>query len=232
MSKEIKNQGAELGWELGTDFPTWANTEIYVKTISNGYLLPNETPKDAYWRVATTVAKRLDKPELASKFFDYIWKGWLNLASPVLSNTGTERGLPISCFGIDVADSIYDIGNKNLELMLLAKHGGGVGVGINQIRPAGAKITGNGTSDGVLPFAKIFDSTILATSQGSVRRGASSVNIDIEHDDFWEWLEIREPKGDVNRQCLNLHQCVVVSDGFMQKVKAQFEAANTKKNSL
>ena len=174
MSKEIKNHGEELRWELGTDFPTWANTEIYVKTISNGYLLPGETPKDAYWRVATTVAKRLDKPELASKFFDYIWKGWLNLASPVLSNTGTERGLPISCFGIDVADSIYDIGNKNLELMLLAKHGGGVGVGINQIRPAGAKITGNGTSDGVLPFAKIFDSTILATNQGSVRRGAAS----------------------------------------------------------
>ena len=214
------NYGEALGWEVGTDFPVWANTEIYVKTVSGGYLLNGETPKDAYWRVATTVAKRLQKPEMASKFFDYIWKGWLNLASPVLSNTGTERGLPISCFGIDVADSIYDIGNKNLELMLLAKHGGGVGVGINQIRPAGAKITGNGTSDGVVPFAKVYDSTILATNQGSVRRGAASVNIDIEHDDFWEWLEIREPKGDVNRQCLNLHQCVVVSDGFMQKIEA------------
>lgn len=221
MSEEgVKNHGESLGWEVGTDFPIWANTEIYVKTVSGGYLLQGETPKDAYWRVATTVAKRLNKPELASKFFDYIWKGWLNLASPVLSNTGTERGLPISCFGIDVADSIYDIGNKNLELMLLAKHGGGVGVGINQIRPAGAKITGNGTSDGVVPFAKVYDSTILATNQGSVRRGAASVNIDIEHDDFWEWLEIREPKGDVNRQCLNLHQCVIVSDGFMQKIEA------------
>ena len=214
------NYGESLGWELGVDFPTWANTEIYVKTISNGYLLEGETPKDAYWRVATTVAKRLQKPEMASKFYDYIWRGWLNLASPVLSNTGTERGLPISCFGIDVADSIHDIGAKNLEMMLLAKHGGGVGVGINQIRPAGATIRGNGTSDGVVPFCKIFDSTILATNQGAVRRGAASVNIDIEHKDFWEWLEIREPKGDVNRQSLNLHQCVVVSDGFMQKVKA------------
>lgn len=219
MNKDIINHGEKLNWELGVDFPTWANTEIYVKTISNGYLLQGETPKDAYWRVATTVAKRLRKPELASKFFDYIWKGWLNLASPVLSNTGTERGLPISCFGIDVADSIHDIGAKNLEMMLLAKHGGGVGIGINQIRPAGATITGNGTSDGVVPFAKIFDSTILATNQGSVRRGAASVNIDIEHKDFWEWLEIREPKGDVNRQSLNLHQCVIVSDGFMQKVR-------------
>ena len=219
MADKIKNHGEHLGWELGVDFPLWANTEVYVKTISAGYLFGDEKPKDAYWRVSTTVARRLNKPELASKFFDYIWKGWLNLASPVLSNTGLERGLPISCFGIDVADSIHDIGAKNLEMMLLAKHGGGVGIGINQIRPAGSKITGNGTSDGVVPFTKIYDSTILATNQGSVRRGAASVNIDIEHGDFWEWLEIREPKGDVNRQSLNLHQCVVVPDGFMQKVQ-------------
>lgn len=220
MADKIKNHGEHLGWELGVDFPLWANTEVYVKTISAGYLFGDEKPKDAYWRVSTTVARRLDKPELASKFFDYIWKGWLNLASPVLSNTGLERGLPISCFGIDVADSIHDIGSKNLEMMLLAKHGGGVGIGINQIRPAGSKITGNGTSDGVVPFTKIYDSTILATNQGSVRRGAASVNIDIEHGDFWEWLEIREPKGDVNRQSLNLHQCVVVPDGFMEKIDA------------
>lgn len=220
MADKIKNHAEHLGWELGVDFPLWANTEVYVKTISAGYLFGDEKPKDAYWRVSTTVARRLGKPELASKFFDYIWKGWMNLASPVLSNTGLERGLPISCFGIDVADSIHDIGSKNLEMMLLAKHGGGVGIGINQIRPAGSKITGNGTSDGVVPFTKIYDSTILATNQGSVRRGAASVNIDIEHGDFWEWLEIREPKGDVNRQSLNLHQCVVVPDGFMQKIEA------------
>ena len=217
---DIHNYGAELGWELGVDFPIWGNTEIYVKTVSKGYLLKDETPKDAYWRVATTVAKRLGRPELASKFYDYIWRGWLNLATPVFSNTGTERGLPISCFGIDVGDSIHEIGTKNLEMMLLAKHGGGVGIGVNQIRPAGSKITQNGTSDGVVPFIKIYDSSILATNQGSVRRGAAAVNIDIEHGDFWEWLEIREPKGDVNRQSLNMHQSIVVSDGFMQKLEA------------
>ena len=215
----MKNYGEELGWELGVDFPTWGNTEIYVKTISKGYLLSGEKPKDAYWRVATAVARRLNKPQLASKFFDYIWKGWLNLASPVLSNTGTDRGLPISCFGIDVGDSIQEIGSKNLELMLLAKHGGGVGVGINMIRPAGANITNNGTSDGAVPFAKIYDSTILATNQGAVRRGAASVNLNIEHKDFDEWIEIREPKGDVNRQCLNLNQCVIVGDKFMRKLE-------------
>ena len=203
----------------GTDYPEWGETEVYKKTISGGYLLNGETPRDAYNRVCSTVARRLDRPELAEVFFDYIWKGWLCLASPVLSNTGTDRGLPISCFGIDVADSINDIGKKNLEMMLLAKHGGGVGIGINLIRPAGAKIKGNGTSDGVVPFCKIYDSTILATNQGSVRRGAASVNLNIDHDDFVNWLEIREPKGDVNRQSLNLHQCVVVGDKFMRKLE-------------
>ena len=215
----MKNFGAEFDWEIDVDFPSWANTEIYVKTISKGYLLEGEKPKDAYWRVATTSARRLGKPQMATKFFDYIWKGWLNLATPVLSNTGTDRGLPISCFGIDVADSIQDIGTKNLEMMLLAKHGGGVGVGLNMIRPAGSNITQNGTSDGVVPFAKIYDSTILATNQGSVRRGAASVNLNIEHEDFDEWIEIREPKGDVNRQCLNLHQCVLVGYKFMRRLE-------------
>ena len=215
-------------WIKGADYPEWGETEVYKKTISGGYLLNGETPRDAYNRVCTTVARRLDRPELAETFFKYIWKGWLCLASPVLSNTGTDRGLPISCFGIDVADSINDIGKKNLEMMLLAKHGGGVGIGINQIRPAGAKITGNGTSDGVVPFCKIYDSTILATNQGSVRRGAASVNINIDHSDFEEWLEIREPKGDVNRQSLNLHQCVVVGDKFMRRLEQGDQEARQK----
>jgi len=219
-------------WVKGIDYPTWGNTEVYKKTISGGYLMVGETPKDAYMRVANTVAKRLYKPELADKFFQYIWKGWLNLASPVLSNTGTDRGLPISCFGIDVGDSIQEIGAKNLEMMLLAKHGGGVGIGINMIRPAGAKITGNGTSDGVVPFCKIYDSTILATNQGSVRRGAASVNINIDHDDFEEWLEIREPKGDVNRQSLNLHQCAVIGDKFMRKLEEGDSTARRKWSRL
>jgi len=219
-------------WIKGTDYPEWGETEVYKKTISGGYLLNGETPRDAYNRVCTTVARRLDRPELAETFFKYIWKGWLCLASPVLSNTGTDRGLPISCFGIDVADSINDIGKKNLEMMLLAKHGGGVGIGVNQIRPAGAKIKGNGTSDGVVPFCKIYDSTILATNQGSVRRGAASVNINIDHDDFGDWLEIREPKGDVNRQSLNLHQCVVVGDKFMRKLETGDAEARGKWSKL
>lgn len=213
------NHAENLGWEVNVDFPAWGNSPEYVKTISGGYLLAGEKPINAYARVSRAVADRLGKPELSDKFFQYIWNGWLNLATPVLSNTGTDRGLPISCYGIDIADSVYDIGTKNLEMMLLAKHGGGVGVGFNRIRPSGSKISKNGTSDGVIPFTKIFDSTILATSQGNVRRGAASSNLNIEHKDFEDWLEIREPKGDVNRQCMNLHQCAVVGDKFMRKLE-------------
>ncbi len=219
-------------WKKGVDYPSWGDTDVYKKTIAGGYLLQGESPKEAYRRVSNAVARRLYKPELADKFFDYIWKGWLCLASPVLSNTGTDRGLPISCFGIDVADSIMDIGNKNLEMMLLAKHGGGVGLGVNMIRPAGATIAGNGTSDGVVPFCKIYDSTILATNQGSVRRGAASVNINIDHPDFLDWLEIREPKGDVNRQSLNLHQCAVVGDKFMRRLEEGQPEARKKWSKL
>jgi ribonucleoside-diphosphate reductase alpha chain len=219
-------------WIKGEDYPSWGNTDVYKKTIAGGYLLQDESPKEAYVRVSKTVARRLYKPELADTFFEYIWKGWLCLASPVLSNTGTDRGLPISCFGIDVADSIADIGSKNLEMMLLAKHGGGVGIGINQIRHAGSKITGNGTSDGVVPFCKIYDSTILATNQGSVRRGAASLNLNIEHGDFLDWLEIREPKGDVNRQSLNIHQCAIVGDKFMRRLEVGDKEARNKWSKL
>ena len=219
-------------WIKGIDYPEWGDTEVYKKTIGGGYLYNGENPKQAYERVCQTVAKRLGRPEMAEIFFEYIWQGWLCLASPVLANTGTDRGLPISCFGIDVADSITDIGQKNLEMMLLAKHGGGVGIGINQIRPAGAEIKMNGTSDGVVPFCKIYDSTILATNQGAVRRGAASVNINIEHGDFDEWLEIREPKGDVNRQSLNIHQCAVIGDKFMRKLMAGDENARSKWGKL
>ena len=219
-------------WKKGVDYPEWADAEVYKKTITGGYLYNGETPKKAYERVAKAAAKRLNKPEMADTFFEYIWNGWLCLASPVLSNMGTDRGFPISCFGIDVADSIYDIGNKNLEMMLLAKHGGGVGIGVNQIRPAGSVITNNGTSDGVVPFCKVYDSTILATNQGSVRRGAASVNLNIDHPDWEDWLEIREPKGDVNRQSLNMHQCTVIGDKFMRKLAAGDKVARRKWGKL
>jgi ribonucleoside-diphosphate reductase alpha chain len=204
-------------WERGKDYPEYFD-EVSLSTISKGYLLPGETPKKAYRRVAHAVATRLNRPDLENKFFKYIWNGWIGLASPVLSNTGTDRGLPISCFGIDTPDSIRGIGLTNAELMRLTSYGGGVGISLSRIRGRGANITGNGRSEGVVPWAKIYDSTIIATNQGSVRRGAASVNLDISHPDIKEFLQIRRPKGDPNRQCLNLHQCVVVDDAFMKRL--------------
>ena len=207
-------------WEPEKDYPSWMN-EVSLATISNGYLLPDENPKKAYRRVADAVAKRLDRPDLANKFFKYMWKGWLNLASPVLSNTGTDKGLPISCFGIDTPDSIRGIGLTNAELMRLTSLGGGVGIGLNRVRGRGSKI-GNGEtgqSEGIVPWAKIYDSTIIATNQGSVRRGAASVNLDINHPDIKEFLRIRRPQGDPNRQCLNLHQCISIDDKFMKRLE-------------
>jgi len=204
-------------WERGKDYPEYFD-EVALSTISKGYLLPGETPKKAYRRVAHAVAMRLNRPDLENKFFKYIWNGWIGLASPVLSNTGTDRGLPISCFGIDTPDSIRGIGLTNAELMRLTSYGGGVGISLSRIRGRGSNITGNGKSEGVVPWAKIYDSTIIATNQGSVRRGAASVNLDINHIDIKEFLQIRRPKGDPNRQCLNLHQCVVVDDMFMKRL--------------
>jgi ribonucleoside-diphosphate reductase alpha chain len=215
MSIEVSTKD----WVAGKDYPEWMN-EVSLATISKGYLGKDENVKIAYRRVASTVAKRLDRPDLENKFFRYMWKGWLNLASPVLSNTGTDKGLPISCFGIDTPDSIRGIGLTNAELMRLTSLGGGVGIGLSKVRGRGGKIgNGVGHSEGIVPWAKIYDSTIIATNQGAVRRGAASVNLDINHPDIEEYLEIRRPKGDPNRQCLNLHQCVVVDDDYMQKLQ-------------
>jgi ribonucleoside-diphosphate reductase alpha chain len=209
-------------WVAGKDYPEYYD-EIALSTISKGYLLPGETPRKAFRRVSKAVADRLNRPDLENKFFKYIWNGWIGLASPVLSNTGTDRGLPISCFGIDTPDSIRGIGLTNAELMRLTSYGGGVGISVSRIRPRGTEITGNGKSEGVVPWCKIYDSTIIATNQGSVRRGAASVNLDINHLDIEEFLQIRRPKGDPNRQCLNLHQCIVVDDAFMKKLNDRDE---------
>jgi len=211
-------------WEKGKDYPEFMD-EVALSTISKGYLLPGETPKKAYRRVAHAVAMRLNRPDLESKFFKYIWNGWIGLASPVLSNTGTDRGLPISCFGVDTPDSVRGIGLTNAELMKLTSSGGGVGISVNRIRPRGTEIRGNGKSEGVVPWCKIYDSTIIATNQGNVRRGAASVNLNINHQDIEEFLQIRRPKGDPNRQCLNLHQCAVVDDAFMRKLSDRDEKA-------
>ena len=206
------------GWKPEREFPLWMD-EIGLSMISNGYLLPDENVYKAFRRVSKAASRRLKRKDLQPLFQEAMEKNWLCLASPVLSNLGTDRGMPISCFGIDVDDSIEGIAGANSELMRLSSQGGGVGIGLSRIRGRGKQIKDNGISEGIVPWAKIYDSTILATNQGSVRRGAASVNLNIDHPDIEEFLGIRRPKGDVNRQCLNLHQCVVISDDFMDRVE-------------
>ena len=205
-------------WTKGKNYPEWMN-EISLSMISKGYLMPDEDVFGAFKRVSKAAARRLKRKDLQPYFYEAIVKNWLCLASPVLSNLGTERGMPISCFGIDTDDSIEGIALANSELMRLSSQGGGVGIGVSRIRGRGKQISGNGVSEGVVPWIKIYDSTILATNQGSVRRGAASVNLHINHPDIEEFLMIRRPKGDVNRQCLNMHQCVVIDDAFMNRVE-------------
>jgi len=204
-------------WIKGKNYPEWAD-EIALSIVSKGYLLPEEDMFKAFHRVSKAAAKRLKKKELQPYFYEAMVKNWLCLASPVFSNLGTERGLPISCFGIDVEDSIEGIADSNSELMRLTSQGGGVGVGVSRIRGRGKQIKDNGVSEGVIPWLKMLDSTILATNQGTVRRGAASGNLHINHPDIEEFLAMRRPKGDVNRQCLNLHQNIVIDDEFMSRL--------------
>ena len=218
----MKHEVDTSKWVKGKDYPEYLD-EIAISMLSRGYLLPDENVFDAFRRVSKAAARRLRRKDLQPLFYEAMVKNWLCLASPVFSNMGTERGMPISCFGIDVDDSIEGIAGANSELMRLSSQGGGVGVGLSRIRGRGKSIKDNGVSEGVVPWAKIYDSTILATNQGSVRRGAASVNLDINHPDIEEFLQIRRPKGDVNRQCLNLHQCVVVDDVFMNKLENKDE---------
>lgn len=205
-------------WVKGKNYPEWAD-EITLAIVSKGYVLPEEDMFKAFLRVSRASAKRLKKKDLQPYFYEAMSKNWLCLASPVFSNMGTERGMPISCFGVDTGDSIEGIADTNSELMRLTSQGGGVGIGISRVRGRGKTIKDNGVSEGIVPWAKMYDSTILATNQGSVRRGAASVNLSINHPDIEEFLGIRRPKGDVNRQCLNLHQCVVIDDTFMNRLE-------------
>lgn len=206
-------------WKKGEDYPEWYKDRS-LQVISKGYLLDKETPKDAYRRVANAAASRLQMPDLAEDFFQIMWKGWLGPASPVLSNMGTDRGLPISCFSLSIPDSVDGIYKSVHEMAMMTKYGGGVGVYAGNIRGRGEIIKGNGKSEGVIPWLKVFDSAILATSQGSVRRGAAASYLPIEHTDIEEFLRMRRPEGDINRHCMNLHHAVTISDEFMKKVES------------
>lgn len=218
---ETHKLAKELNWKVGVDYPEWGNNRLYLTTIRGSYLRKGESPKEAYDRISKVASDRLNKPELKDRFFDILWKGWLIPSTPVMANLGTETGLPISCFSSYVGDTMYDIGRKVTEFMMVSKHGGGYAFDISGVRPIGAKIKNGegGTSDGIIPFLKIFDSAVLASKQGNTRRGASAVYLDVNHAEIKEFLKIRQPKGEINRQCLNLHHGVTIDDEFMTKVE-------------
>jgi len=204
--------------------PEWLTEEGY-KTLSGGYLLPDETPRAMYKRVADAAASHYDDRSdraayWADRFFDAMWKNWLCPASPVLSNMGTRRGLPISCNSIHVADSVDNIFTKAHELAMLSKHGAGVGIYLGDVRGRGESIHGNGQSEGIIPWAKVYDSTIVSIAQGATRRGAGAIYLPIDHPDAGEFMSLRRPTGDVNRRCLNINHGFTLSNEWMESMVA------------
>jgi ribonucleoside-diphosphate reductase alpha chain len=209
--------------KLESEAPDWMSEEGF-QVLSGGYLLPDETPKMAYWRVANAAADYYttydERKKWGQKFFDAMWKNWLCPASPVLSNMGTDRGLPISCNSIHVGDSVDSIFSKSHELAMLSKNGAGVGIYLGDVRGRGSPIRGNGKSEGVIPWAKVYDSTTVSVSQGSTRRGASAVYLPVDHSDIEEFINIRRPTGDTNRRCLNLNHGVCIDNKWMEAMLA------------
>ncbi|KXX69156.1 ribonucleotide-diphosphate reductase subunit alpha [Flammeovirga sp. SJP92] len=194
--------------------PKWM-TDEGLQTLKSGYLLEGENVRDAVTRIAKAAASRLKRPDFEKRFFDAIWNNYLCPASPVWSNMGTERGLPISCFGSYVPDSIAGIGSTLAEVMMMSKIGGGTSINVSDVRPRGSDITNNGTSNGVYPFLEMFDSVINGTNQGNTRRGMLAAYLDVEHGDIDEFLTIK----DVGKSIQNIFMGVSVSDNFIQKVK-------------
>ena len=192
-------------------------TEFGKDTLRDRYLLPGETNQDLFARVASAYAD--DAPH-AQRIYDYISKLWFMPATPVLSNGGTGRGLPISCYLNSVSDSLDGIVNTWNENVWLASKGGGIGTYWGAVRGIGEPVGLNGKTSGIIPFVRVMDSLTLAISQGSLRRGSAAVYLDVSHPEIEEFLEIRKPSGDFNRKALNLHHGVLITDEFMEAVRA------------
>ena len=185
-------------------------------TLVDRYLLTGETPQHLFARVARAYA---DDAAHAQRLYDYMSRLWFMPATPILSNGGTERGLPISCFLNAVEDHLDGIVNTWTENVWLASNGGGIGTYWGGVRSIGETVKGCGQTSGIIPFVRVMDSLTLAISQGSLRRGSAAVYLDVHHPEIEEFIEIRKPSGDFNRKSLNLHHGVNVTDEFMQAVR-------------
>ncbi len=191
-------------------------TDFGKDTLKDRYLLPGESYQDLFVRVASAYA---DDQAHAQRLYDYISKLWFMPATPVLSNGGTGRGLPISCYLNSVPDSLEGIVETWNENVWLASRGGGIGTYWGSVRGIGEPVGLNGKTSGIIPFVRVMDSLTLAISQGSLRRGSAACYLDVSHPEIEEFLEIRKPSGDFNRKALNLHHGVLIPDAFMEAVR-------------
>lgn len=197
--------------------PKWM-TEEALHTLSSGYLVPGETPKDMIMRLASTASKINQDPTLEEDLKYCLWEGWIGPASPILSNLGTNRGLPISCFSIHISDSVASIYSHLKEAAQLSKNGGGVGVYYGDIRPAGAPFSSGGTSIGVVPWAQQYDLCSRIVSQGGVRRGSFANYLPISHPDVPELLRAKDhSKGDP-RKFLDGNVALTISDDWVESM--------------
>jgi ribonucleoside-diphosphate reductase alpha chain len=215
-----------------TDESRDARLTVFGKdTLDDRYLLPGEKYQDLFARVADAYA---DDQEHAQRLYDYISKLWFMPATPVLSNGGTGRGLPISCYLNSVDDSLEGIVATWNENVWLASRGGGIGTYWGKVRGIGESVGLNGKTSGIIPFVRVMDSLTLAISQGSLRRGSAACYLDVSHPEIEEFLEIRKPSGDFNRKALNLHHGVLLTDEFMEAVRdgAEFHLRSPKDGSV
>jgi ribonucleoside-diphosphate reductase alpha chain len=212
-SKEAKTKLYPVEIDRGRDSLL---TDFGKDTLQDRYLLPGESYQDLFVRVASAYA---DDAAHAQRLYDYISKLWFMPATPVLSNGGTGRGLPISCYLNSVSDSLEGIVGTWNENVWLAARGGGIGTYWGNVRGIGEAVGLNGKTSGIIPFVRVMDSLTLAISQGSLRRGSAACYLDVSHPEIEEFLEIRKPSGDFNRKALNLHHGVLVTDAFMAAVR-------------
>ncbi len=214
----------ERGNRIRIDRSRDANlTEFGKATLADRYLMPEEAYQDLFARVSMYYC---DNSEHAQRVYDYMSKLWFMPATPVLSNGGTNRGLPISCFLNETGDSLESIVELWNENVWLASLGGGIGSYWGNVRSIGEKIGRNGKTSGIVPFIRVMDSLTLAISQGSLRRGSAAIYLPIWHPEIEEFIELRRPTGgDPNRKALNLHHGVLVTDAFMHAVERNEEWA-------
>lgn len=197
--------------------PPWMSKEA-IDTLSRGYLYQGETPRGMYERVANQAAKLLDYPELSADILEMLWKGFLGLATPVASNFGTSRGLPISCYSNHVSDSVPSIYSHLKESAALSQHGGGVGTYFGDIRPAGAPISSGGKSTGIVPWMRQFDQCASVVSQGGVRRGSFALYLPIDHPDLPEVLRTKDHSQGDPRDFVDSNIAVTISDEWVESL--------------